>query len=120
MKISEVVSGHLKSYIVSVRCKVDGMGSISANVVIRCDGFTQARYLASRVYGRENVLGIRGAIDESTGVIKPKKPLTPDQQQIQSLETQSKALKQRIKQVKAQQRIRRDQQALAKANQIST
>ena len=119
MKICEVVTSHLRPYIVSIRCAVNGVSPITANILIRCEGLNQARYLASSMFGQENVLGIRQAVDESTSTIKPKKPLTPDQQQIKSLRSQSKTLNQRIKRLHAQQRIRRDQQALSKANQIS-
>ena len=48
-------------------------------------------------------------------IIKPKKPLTPDQLRIKSLKDQAKRSQQAVKAEKARQKIRAGQQALAKA-----
>lgn len=116
MKITEVVGGDLKSFIAVVRCVVDGMGSTTTRFQIRCDGQAQARFLLTRCYGRGNVLSIQQTVDEGRGMIKPTKPLTLDQLQVKGLEDQAKAMKHRAKQVKAQQKLKRDQSALAKVN----
>jgi hypothetical protein len=51
MRIDEVVGGDIKSFVAVVRCVVDGMGSASSRIQIRCDGLNQARYLLTRCYG---------------------------------------------------------------------
>ena len=48
-------------------------------------------------------------------IIKPKKPLTPDQLRIKSMKDQVKRAQQNVKAEKARQKIRAGQQALAKA-----
>ena len=47
-------------------------------------------------------------------IIKPKKPLTPDQLRIKSMKDQVKRAQQNVKAEKARQKIRAGQQALAK------
>ena len=49
-------------------------------------------------------------------IIKPKKPLTPDQLRIKSMKDQVKRAQQNVKAEKARQKIRAGQQALEKAN----
>ena len=51
----------------------------------------------------------------SENIIKPKKPLTPDQLRIKSMKDQVKRAQQNVKAEKARQKIRAGQQALAKA-----
>jgi hypothetical protein len=116
MKIKEVTGKYIKSFTAQIRRAVNGMGSITARVEIKCDGLNQARYILARAYGTRNVFNIRETVDEGVGVISPKKPLTPDQFQVKSLQDQSKAIKARIKQVKAQQQIKKHQATLAKIN----
>ncbi len=48
-------------------------------------------------------------------IIKPKKPLTPDQLRIKSMKDQVKRAQQNVKAEKARQKIRVGQQALAKS-----
>lgn len=116
MKINEIVGGDLKSFIAVVRCHTQGSGTVTTRIQIRSDGLTQARYLLSHVYGAGNVLSIQHSVDEGKGVSKPIKPLTLDQLQVKGLEDQAKAMKHRAKQVKAQQKVKQDQAALAKVN----
>ena len=47
-------------------------------------------------------------------IIKPKKPLTPDQARIQGMKNQVKNTQKAIKAEKARQKIKAGQQALAK------
>jgi len=47
-------------------------------------------------------------------IIKPKKPLTPDQARIEAMKNQVKRTQQAIKAEKARQQIKAGQQALAK------
>ena len=49
-------------------------------------------------------------------IIKPKKPLTPDQARIQGMKNQVKDTQKAIKAEKARQKIKAGQQALAKAS----
>ncbi len=116
MKINEVLGSDLKSFVAVIRCRVQGSGSVTTRVQIRCDGLTQARCLLGHVYGAGNVMSIQQSVDEGKSVIKPIKPLTLDQLQVKGLEDQAKAMKHRAKQVKAQQKVKRDQAALAKVN----
>jgi hypothetical protein len=48
-------------------------------------------------------------------IIKPKKPLTPDQARIEAMKNQVKNTQKLIKAEKARQKIKTGQQALAKA-----
>lgn len=48
-------------------------------------------------------------------IIKPKKPLTPDQARIQGMKNQVKTTQQAIKAEKARQKIKAGQQQLSKA-----
>ena len=48
-------------------------------------------------------------------IIKPKKPLTPDQARIQSMKNQVKNTQKAIKAEKARQKIKTGQQALAQS-----
>lgn len=48
-------------------------------------------------------------------IIKPKKPLTPDQARIQGMKNQVKNTQKAIKAEKARQKIKAGQQALAKS-----
>jgi hypothetical protein len=48
-------------------------------------------------------------------IIKPKKPLTPDQARIKAMKNQVKNTQKAIKAEKARQKIKAGQQALAKA-----
>jgi len=49
-------------------------------------------------------------------IIKPKKPLTPDQAKIQGMKNQVKNTQKAIKAEKARQKIKTGQQQLAKIN----
>ena len=49
-------------------------------------------------------------------IIKPKKPLTPDQARIQGMKNQVKNTQKAIKAEKARQKIKAGQQALAKGS----
>jgi hypothetical protein len=49
-------------------------------------------------------------------IIKPKKPLTPDQARIQGMKNQVKNTQKAIKAEKARQKIKAGQQALAQAS----
>ena len=52
---------------------------------------------------------------EFASVIKPKKPLTPDQSRVASMQNQVKTTQQAIKAEKARQKIKAGQQQLAKS-----
>ena len=52
---------------------------------------------------------------EFAGVIKPKKPLTPDQAKIQGMKNQVKTTQKAIKAEKARQKIKAGQQELSYA-----
>jgi hypothetical protein len=134
MKISEIVGDRLKSFMAVIRCPVDGMGSVTTKVEIRCDGLNQARYLLARVYGRGNVLSIRQtvlvesskpikpsprvirSIKPKSGIIKPIKPLTAKQGMKKSLADNKKAIKKKERKSKAITRVRVSQNKLADIN----
>ena len=52
---------------------------------------------------------------EFASLIKPKKPLTPDQSRVASMQNQVKTTQQAIKAEKARQKIKAGQQQLSKA-----
>jgi hypothetical protein len=124
MKISEVVGDGLMSFEAVVRCAVDGMGSVTTRVQIRCDGLNQARYLLARVYGRANVLSIRQAVLEqsskpvgpSPSVIRPIKPMTPSQGMKKAMADSKRAISKKNRKTKAINRVRAAQNQLADIN----
>jgi hypothetical protein len=134
MKISEVVGDRLMSFVAVVRCDVAGMGLVTTQVEIRCDGLNQARYLLIRAYGRGNVLSIRQIVLEQTlepiktslgvipsikpksGIIKSIKPMTPKQGMNKSLADNKKAIKKKERKNKAIDRVRTAQNKLADIN----
>lgn len=134
MKISEVVGDHLKSFVAVVRCPVDGMGSVTTQVEIRCDGLNQARYLLARAYGRSNVLSVRQTVLEQSpkpikpspsvipsikpksGIIKSIKPMSLKQGMRKSLADNKKAIKKKERKTKAIDRVRTAQNKLANIN----
>ena len=134
MKISEVIGDGLMSFVAVVRCSLDGMGSVTTRVQIRCDGLNQAKYLLARSYGRSNVLSISQTVLEQlpkpdkpsksvirpikpkSGIIKPIKPMTPKQGMKQSTADGKKAGKKKERQMKAIDRVRLAQNKLADIN----
>lgn len=135
MKISEVVGDRLLSFVAVVRCDVAGMGSVTTQVEICCDGLSQARYLLVRAYGRGNVLSIRQTVLEQSpkpvkpspsvirsikpksGIIKSIKPLTAKQGMKKSLADNKKAIKKKERKTKAIDRVKVAQNKLADINQ---
>ena len=64
---------------------------------------------------------LKGAItmryyEFAEAIIKPKKPLTPDQSRVASMQNQVKTTQKAIKAEKARQKIKAGQQQLAKIN----
>jgi hypothetical protein len=134
MKISEIVGDRLKSFMAVIRCPVDGMGSVTTQVEIRCDGLNQARYLLARAYGRSNVVSVQQRVFEQSpkpikpspsvirsikaksGIIKPIKPLTAKQGMKKSLADNKKAIKTKERKTKAIDRVRVAQNKLADIN----
>ena len=134
MKISEIVGDRLKSFVAVVRCDVSGIGSVTTQVEIRCDGLNQARYLLARAYGRANVLSIQQVVLEQSpkpikpspsvlvpikpksGIIKPIKPMTPKQGMKKSLADNKMAIKKKERKTKAIDRVRAAQNKLADIN----
>ena len=134
MKISEIVGDGLKSFVAVIRCPVDGMGSVTTQVEIRCDGLNQARYLLARAYGRGNVVSVQQSVFEQllkpikpshsvirsikpkSGIIKPIKPLTAKQGMKKSLADNKKAIKKKERKSKAITRVRVAQNKLADIN----
>jgi hypothetical protein len=126
MKISEVIGDRLMSFVALVRCAVDGMGSVTTRVEIRCDGLNQARCLLTRVYGRGNVLNIRQTvleqslkpIEPSPSVIPPIKPMSPKQGMKKAMADQKRAIKKKERKTKAINQVRTAQNRLADINQM--
>ena len=124
MKINEVVGDSLMSFVALVRCAVDGMGSVTTRVEIRCDGLNQARCLLARVYGRGNVLNIRQTvleqslkpIEPSPSVIPPIKPMSPKQGMKKAMADQKQAIRKKERKTKAINRVRAAQNKLADIN----
>lgn len=124
MKISEVVSDSLMSFVALVRCAVDGMGSVTTRVEIRCDGLNQARCLLARVYGRGNVLNIRQTVVEqspapvgpSKSVIPRIKSMSPKQGMKKAMEDQKRAIRKKERKTKAINQVRVAQNRLADIN----
>jgi hypothetical protein len=120
MKINEITTNSLKSFIAQVRCVVDGVGSTIVRVGIRCDSLSSARYVLSKTYGHQNLLSLQQGINEDFIDEEVMKPLTTSQLQVKSLEDKSKELKNQAKKVKAQQKVQVAQSQLSKVNRLST
>ncbi len=134
MKISEIVGDVLMPFVAVVRCAVDGMGSVTTQVEIRCDGLNQARYLLARAYGHGNVLSIRQTILEKSpkpikpspsvihpikaksGIIKSIKPMNPKQALKKAEADNKRAIKKNERKTKAIDRVRVAQLKLADIN----
>lgn len=124
MKISEVMGDSLMSFVALVRCAVDGMGSVTTRVEIRCDGLNQARCLLNRVYGRGNVLNIRQTVlEESTALVGPSKsviprikPMSPKQGMKKAMADQKRAIRKKERKTKAINQVRVAQNRLADIN----
>lgn len=121
MKITEITSGYLKSYVGTVRCVVPDMGTLTVRVAIQCDTPMGARYALSKCYGHKNVMSVQQVVNKTVlsdakTFGADNKPLTPQQLQVKSLQDQSKQLKDRAKQVKAQQSVQKAQATLQRAN----
>lgn len=134
MKISEVVGDGLMSFVAVVRFAVDGIGSVTKRVQIRCDGPAQACCLLARAYGHSNVLSIRQTVAEQSpqpvkpsksvirpikpksGIIKPIKPMTPKQGMKKATADCKRADKKNERKTKAIDRVKVAQNKLADIN----
>jgi acetyl-CoA carboxylase beta subunit len=122
MKITEITSRYLKSYVGMVKCIAPGMGNMSIRVAVESDSLMGARYALARIYGKENVMSVQQLLGEkllndAQSFGADNKPLSPQQLQVKSLNDQSKKLKDQAKKVKARQSVQSAQAKLAKANQ---
>lgn len=137
MKVSEIVGDGLMTFVAVVRCAVDGMGSVTTRVQIRCGGPAEARYLLARAYGRSNVLSVRQTVLEQlpkpdkpspsvipsikpkSGIIKPIKPMNPKQAMKKATADGKRAIKKKERKTKAIDRVRAAQLKLADINRKS-
>jgi len=65
MKITEITSGYLKSYVGVVRCVVPSMGTLTIRVANESDTSMGARYALARIYGRGNILSVQQVVSET-------------------------------------------------------
>lgn len=117
MKISEIISSGVKTYLASVRVEAAGVGSATCKVSVQTDSMNAARLMLSRVYGKGNVLSIKEVVlGETTG----SQPKTAQDFQVKSLMDKSSQLNQQAKKIKATQKLQNAQKNYLRANTSST
>ncbi len=109
-------SSNLPKYKVTIRV-IDGFQSMIVNLTLEVDGISQARSVASKLFGAKNVVSvseIRNEFIESTEI------LNSDQLKIKSLEDQKKRYDDLAKQEKARQSLVKAQKKMQNALSTAT
>jgi hypothetical protein len=104
MRFSEFKSSQLRGFEVLVKLRKGG----TIKTVVFAEAQAWAMALARQMYGEQNIVSVVEDIDEQ------KKPPTPEQQRIKSLNDQAKRYKDLARQAKAQERLRSAQRNASK------
>ena len=105
-------SSHQQKYKVIIRV-IDGSQSMTVNLTLEVDGISQAKFVASKLFGAKNVVSvseIRNKFIEST------ETLTADQLKIKSLQDQQKKFNDLAKREKARQQLAKAQAKVREVN----
>lgn len=105
-------SSYLHKYKVTVRV-IDGSQSMTVNLTLEIDGISQARLVASKLFGSKNVVSVSEIRNE---FIESTETLTADQLKIKSLQDQQKRFSELAKREKARQQLAKAQ---AKVREVS-
>jgi hypothetical protein len=104
MRFSEFKSSQLRGFEVLVKLRKGG----TIKTVVFAEAQAWAMALARQMYGEQNIISVAEDIDEQ------KKPPTPEQQRIKSLNDQANRYRDLARQAKAQDRLRSAQRNASK------
>jgi hypothetical protein len=104
MRFSEFKSSQLRGFEVLVKLRKGG----TIKTVVFAEAQAWAMALARQMYGEQNIVSVVEDIDEQ------KKPQTPEQLRIKSLNDQAKRYRDLARQAKAQDRLRSAQRNASK------
>ena len=109
-------SSHQHKYKVTVRV-IDGSQSMTVNLTLEIDGISQARLVASKLFGSKNVVSILEIPNE---FIESTETLTADQLKVKSLQDQQKRFSELAKHEKARQSLVKAQKKMQNAFSTAT
>ena len=104
-------SSHLHKYKVTVRV-IDGSQSMTVNLTLEIDGISQARLVASKLFGSKNIVSVSEIRNE---FIESTETLTADQLKVKSLQDQQKRFSELAKREKARQSLVKAQKKMQNA-----
>lgn len=104
-------SSHQHKYKVTVRV-IDGSQSMTVNLTLEIDGISQARLVASKLFGSKNVISVTEIRNE---FIESTETLTADQLKVRSLQNQQKKYSELAKREKARQSLVKAQKKMQNA-----
>ena len=105
-------SSHQHKYKVTIRV-IDGSQSMTVNLTLEVDGISQARFVASKLFGAKNVVSVSEIRNE---FIESTETLTADQLKIKSLQDQQKKFNDLAKREKARQQLAKAQAKVREVN----
>jgi len=109
-------NSHQHKYKVTIRV-FDGSKSMTVNLTLEVDGISQARFLASKLFGAKNVVSVSEIRNE---FIESTETLSADQLKVKSLEDQKKRYAELAKQEKAKQSLVKAQKKMQNAFSTAT
>ena len=107
-------SSHQHKYKVTVRV-IDGSQSMTVNLTLEIDGITQAKFVASKLFGARNVISVTEVRNE---FIESTETLAADQLKVKSLQDQQKRYGELAKREKARQQLVKAQSNFRKASAL--
>ena len=105
-------SSHQHKYKITIRV-IDGSQSMTVNLTLEVDGISQARFVASKLFGAKNVVSVSEIRNE---FIESTETLTADQLKIKSLQDQQKKFNDLAKREKARQQLAKAQAKVREVN----
>ena len=105
-------SSHQQKYKVTIRV-IDGSQSMTVNLTLEVDGISQARFVASKLFGAKNVVSVSEIRKE---FIESTETLSADQLKVKSLEDQKKRYAELAKREKARQQLAKAQAKVREVN----
>lgn len=109
-------SSHQHKYKVTVRV-IDGSQSMIVNLTLEIDGISQARFVASKLFGSKNIVSVSEIRNE---FIESTETLTADQLKVKSLQDQQKRFSELAKREKARQSLVKAQKKMQNAFSTAT
>lgn len=109
-------STHQHKFKVAIRV-IDGSQSMTVNLTFEVDGISQAKLVASKLFGARNVISVTQIRNE---FIESMETLNSDQLKLKSLEDQKKRYAELSKQEKARQSLVKAQKKMQNAFSTAT